>query len=812
MKRSTFFESRNFALVIALVVVGVFVLLAETTAIPERLELRVLGLHFRLKQVFGATSDQEGVTQIERNPRISDDIWLIGVDAATLSRLGSWPFPRYQHADFIDRFTRVQNPNARENAVFLDFFFIEPSSNAFNDVLLRDAMRENGRVFLETVLDFSPPNPRDAPELFDRHDRLFENAGRIRNVSGPWQQMPTFFGLQPPLQPLAEVAGGYGHANIWEDFDSVFRRQPLVAKSSELVQEYLFEELTPGFTVDEAAFERLVWFDRNGRDHTIATPLTDRTIAELATTLEQNAPRVELDNNNDGEIDGFTFVIRRYQESFIPSITLSLAANYFNKTLEDLEVAIGESIVIHEPEYFNSATGAWEPYRILVQPIQYEYDDEGNILLDADGNAVIERDAVYRTPGEIRIPIDEDGTMLINFMGRRSSPARGGYQTFPVRPYFGYAVGVPGPDPSQWPPTIAAGNKILMVGAFAQGLADDEKLTPYGLMYGVEVHANALNTIIMDNFIIYAPWWVDFAILLVLALVMALVSGRLSTVFALVGSVVMVVVYFFVTNALFEARNLLLNFSSPALAVLLTFVSIVVYRVMTEERDKRRIRDMFGKYVSPAVVTEILESPPELGGVDKDLTVLFSDIRGFTTLSEAMTPQELVNHLNLYLTAMTDIILEYRGTLDKYVGDEIMCFWGAPLPQEDHAILACRGALRQMERLEQLNSEWPAERRINIGIGINSGIMTVGNMGSMGRMNYTLMGDNVNLGARLEGTNKQYGTNVIISENTYGLVKDRVVARELDNIRVKGKNRPVVIYELIDVIDGDGGTSANGAA
>jgi adenylate cyclase len=136
------------------------------------------------------------------------------------------------------------------------------------------------------------------------------------------------------------------------------------------------------------------------------------------------------------------------------------------------------------------------------------------------------------------------------------------------------------------------------------------------------------------------------------------------------------------------------------------------------------------------------------------------------------------------------------------VGDEIMCFWGAPLPQEDHAILACKSAIRQMEKLHELNEGWPPEKRINIGIGLNSGIMTVGNMGSLGRMNYTLMGDNVNLGARLEGTNKQYGTNIIISEFTYGLVKDRVIAREMDNIRVKGKNKPVQIYELIDVPEG----------
>jgi adenylate cyclase len=254
----------------------------------------------------------------------------------------------------------------------------------------------------------------------------------------------------------------------------------------------------------------------------------------------------------------------------------------------------------------------------------------------------------------------------------------------------------------------------------------------------------------------------------------------------------------------FEFQNYILTFSAPAFGAFLAFLAVVAYRTVFEERDKRRIRDMFGKYVNPAVVDVLLDldSPPELGGVDKELTVFFSDIRGFTTLSESLSPQELVNHLNQYLTAMTDLIFEFNGTLDKYVGDEIMCFWGAPVPEADHALLACKCAIRQIQVLEQMNKDWPQSKRLSIGIGLNTGIMTVANMGSAGRMNYTLMGDNVNLGARLEGTNKQYYTTIIISEYTYAQVKDKVVARELDTIKVKGKNKPVLIYELIDVIEG----------
>jgi adenylate cyclase len=418
---------------------------------------------------------------------------------------------------------------------------------------------------------------------------------------------------------------------------------------------------------------------------------------------------------------------------------------------------------------------------------------------DKDGNLV--KEGKKRVLDKLDIPIDSQGAMLINFMGFPSSDSPDGQQTFPVRSYASYAEKAPGPNPDSWRRTMAVGNKILMVGAFSAGMAADQKTTPFGLMFGIEIHANALNTILMDNFLMAVPKWVDIAVLVLLVLIVAFMSSRLTALLSFFGTFFLEIAFFFATNAAFEYRTTLINFSSPALGMVFTFLAIVVYRAMTEERDKKAIRETFGKYLSSEVVDQLMEDPPELGGVDKDLTVLFSDIRSFTTLSETMSPQELVNHLNCYLTAMTDVIFEYGGYLDKYVGDEVMCFWGAPLPQQDHAIRACKCALRQMEKLRELNASWPENRRINIGIGVNSGIMTVGNMGSPSRMNYTLMGDNVNLGARLEGTNKEYGTNVIISEYTFGLVKDHFLVRELDNIRVKGKNKPVLIYELVDCLE-----------
>ena len=792
-------ETRYFGLIIGALIVGVFLMLMFFTAIPERLELKVLTVHFRLKNVFQGETIQEGVVFQEQNPGISPDIVIVGIDTNSLNRFGRWPWPRWRHADLVNSFTRIADQGNRERALFLDLFFIEPSENAFSDAVLIDAIRSSGRVFLETVLSNEFPPPGAETEFFARHDVLFESLGRIDKVQGSWWSMRTHFGIEPPLQPYAAAAGGYGHANFDQDWDSVFRRQPLVAKVSRLVDEIRLDELTQAYPVDMDNYERFAWMDTDGLYHHIDYPLTERTLEQLRRDMESRAPQAAVDTDRDGEADEFYYIVRKFRDQFIPSITLALALDYFNKDFDDLEVVLGKHIRIADPRHYNVTSGAWEDYRVPVR--LPEYDAEGNLVEEGE----------YRLVDEIVIPINEDGEMLINFMGIRSSASRDGYQTFPVRSFSAYASRVPGPDPYTWTrPTLALENKIVMVGPFSSGMAEDEKLTPYGLMYGVEMHANALNTIIMDRFLQYAPSWMDIGILVVLVLLTAFIAARLQTIWSFIITVVFIIVCFFAVTIIFDTGSFILNFSSPAIAMIVTFIGVVVYRVVTEERDKARIREMFGKYVSPGVVDQILADPPELGGEDKELTVMFSDIRGFTSLSEMMTPQELVNHLNSYLSAMSDIIVEeYQGTLDKYVGDEIMCFWGAPLPQPDHALLACKCALRQMDKLNELNSQWPEQVRLDIGIGVNTGIMTVGNMGSLRRMDYTLMGDSVNLGARLEGTNKSYVTpsaghfsKIIISEYTYGLVRDHVVVRELDNIRVKGKNRPVLIYELVDAVDG----------
>jgi len=244
-----------------------------------------------------------------------------------------------------------------------------------------------------------------------------------------------------------------------------------------------------------------------------------------------------------------------------------------------------------------------------------------------------------------------------------------------------------------------------------------------------------------------------------------------------------------------------MNLIYPVLTMTTIYLGITVYRYVTEEREKKKVRGAFQYYLTASVVNEILKDPSKLklGGDKKNLSVMFSDIRGFTSISEKLSPEELVRILNEYLTAMTDVVFKYDGLLDKYIGDAIMAVFGAPLDQPDHALRACRTGIEMMSELRRLREKWAAEGRpdINIGVGINTGDMVVGNMGSQMRFDYTVMGDSVNLASRLEGTNKEYGTNIIISEFTHEIIKDELFCRELDAVRVKGKKLPIRIFELL---------------
>lgn len=350
--------------------------------------------------------------------------------------------------------------------------------------------------------------------------------------------------------------------------------------------------------------------------------------------------------------------------------------------------------------------------------------------------------------------------------------------------------------------TGAFSNALVIIGQTASSTTD-LGTTPVGVNQPqVYMHANALNTILQQRFIRRAPRWLELFLIILLPVVFAYWARRLSPLRTIIAGLGGVVLFTAVNFLLFARLRYWLEFTGVAVGLLVTFLAITVIHYLQGDREKKFVKNAFQHYLSPEVINSLLKNPGELklGGERKVLTAFFTDVQGFSTISEGLSPEVLVELLNEYLTDMSNIIFEERGTVDKFEGDAIIAFFGAPVYFEQHPLHACRAALKMQRRLEEMRPVWAEQygHELYMRIGINTGPMVVGNMGSKSRFDYTMMGDSVNLAARLEGANKFYGSYTMISEFTREAVGDAMVVRELDLIRVVGKDRPVRVFELVD--------------
>ena len=389
--------------------------------------------------------------------------------------------------------------------------------------------------------------------------------------------------------------------------------------------------------------------------------------------------------------------------------------------------------------------------------------------------------------GERRIPTDESGRLLVNYPGRA--------KTFP---HFSASDILRGTVP---PGTFR--DRIVLVGAAAVGTYDI-KSTPVDPVYpGLEVHAAVIDNILRSDFLA-RPLWSDIYDLAAIALLPALVAlamRRIGVVRGLAFAVALGAAYVGVAIWMFAQLHVWLNLVYPVLAVALTFVALGTHYYVTEQRERQRIKATFKQYLTPDVMEEMLQDPDrlQLGGEEKALTVLFCDLEGFTEFAERSTPGELIGILGEYYNRMTEEVFAQRGTLIQYTGDELLALYGAPIEQADHAHRACATALALREARRALGDRWEAEGkpRLKARTGINSGPMLVGNLGSKYRFSYSALGDNVNLGSRLEGLNKIYGTEILLGENTARVVDADFRLREIDLVRVKGRREAVRIHELL---------------
>jgi adenylate cyclase len=400
----------------------------------------------------------------------------------------------------------------------------------------------------------------------------------------------------------------------------------------------------------------------------------------------------------------------------------------------------------------------------------------------------IESDGVQSVQmGDRLIPTDERGQLLVNYLG----PAN----TFP---YVSVTDILQGNVPDG-----TFKDRVVLVGATAIG-THDLRTTPFGPVYpGLEVHATVIDNIVTSSFMARPDWSkaYDIAAIVLLPALVGIALPRLSPLRGVLAFVVLFGAYILVTRTLFVSGGVWLNMVYPLLALSLNYTALTAFHYLTEQRERKRIKGTFRQYVAPLVVDEMLKKPGglKLGGEEKVLTVLFSDLEGFTSHSERYTPSEMVDMLAEYYNCVTEEVFRHQGTLKEYVGDELMAIFGAPLEHVDHAERACTTALAMRERRLALAAEWGPSGRptLHARTGINSGPMLVGNLGSRYRFAYGVLGDQVNLASRLEGLNKVYGTDILLGENTAKVVANRFFLREVDMVRVKGRKQAVTIYELI---------------
>jgi class 3 adenylate cyclase/CHASE2 domain-containing sensor protein len=737
-------KSRIFAFLIS-ILIFIFILLIYTQSIfLDGYENSSIDFKYYLRAPEQKSEKiKEGVNIVQKNPNARNDLIILGIDETTIrsfNGLGiNWPFTWDVHA----KFTKYVG-SGKPLAIFFDIMFLDHKGH---EKELAESFRKAGNVFIDYPFEITE-NEQKYADIQERMSFLNRNQfSRDPNDNFEmWIEEAV-----PPIPKLAEASEGVGFATVRADADYINRKMPLIIKYNDKREAIVNTIIDSVNSISGLSINRLdlkkniksrLGINSDQKNEIIKTVFRKFNIGQKVkfedfVTLEQ----VLTYANNE-------------MSSYYPGIDLLLVMKYYGITKNDIEIKVGKYIKLK--------------------------------------NLPADKMAKPNAAAEIIIPIDEQGFMDINFAG--------GFNSFNFYPYiYFYQDGVFNNESLK--------NKILLVAAFASsGIATDRHKSPYGDMYGIEHHAHTLNTILNQNFIIRFNLWQNMLILFGIAIIFGFFLPRLTIIKSIIMTVVVALAYFVISGVLFETKNIIFIFPTAFFQIGTTFALIIAYRVFTEQKEKKHIRQTFSKLVSKSIVDELLKDPAKLklGGEKKMVTVLFSDIRGFTTITEKMPSEALVSHLNDYLEAMTNIVMKYEGTLDKYVGDEIMAFWGAPVPQSDHALLACRAAVEMIDVLNNLNKVWAAQKPypkppLNIGIGLNTGDMHVALMGSSSRMDYTLIGDNVNLGARLEGTTKQYKTNIIISEFTYEFVKDKVITRELDLVRVKGKERPVKIYELIDI-------------
>lgn len=425
------------------------------------------------------------------------------------------------------------------------------------------------------------------------------------------------------------------------------------------------------------------------------------------------------------------------------------------------------------------------------------YPTFGAALAFAAAQVDLQKITVEETPlgllvraGQLEIPLDREGYLQVDYAGSNDLFKQISFQE--VLDAF----------VKQDKSTLSMFNgAIVIIGPTARSIGDHNATPLAEISPNCFVHANVYDQIMMGRYITQVPFAAQLTLVVIMALIVSIAAILLKLRWSVPIGALLIAGYLWFAFTAFENTGETYTLIEPLFALFFCYASAMSYTAATEGRQKAQIKGLFERYVDKAVVRQIIDNPSlvKLGGEEREISTMFADIEGFTSMAEKMGPQNTVSMLNSYLTEMSNVIIQEYGTIDKYIGDSIMAFWGAPLDDPDHAYHACKAALDMQRKLLALHTKWIHYGRpvVNQRIGINTGKAVVGNMGAEARLNYTAVGDAVNLASRLEGVNKEYGTRLLMSEHTYRKVHDRILSREMDLVVVVGKTEPIRIYELI---------------
>jgi adenylate cyclase len=734
---------------------------------------------------------------------------LIALDDASLREIGRWPWSR----DLVSEMTQKLIDNGVRSVGF-DVIFSEPekgfleADTNFSKMIEKNQDKVILGTFSENLYAYKPYQDLCVAEAFLKNggDQLakinpkfaIDEAGNAFDDLN-WAPLFGLFFDNVQQQIEEEILKAHGKKSVAEL--SAFQQNNLSSQKSQALFDYCKTWLT----------EKDVFLDMD----------TLKKIEPLYLQLIK-------DNKELGSLT-FTAFIKKIKDSYkhhpIPQYgewtpNVPVIQKPANFTASFIAKPDADGYVRRYPMYYRSGNKLGSSFIPSLTLQSYllsgPYRAEVKMGISSSGEKKIDEFNIYNTETTpetkvVTLPVDKYGEILINFYGRQMSlPYVSAKELFNDKPTIRVQRGVKTAEGKQiqilekeFDKKTFFKDRSVLVGATAVGVYDLRN-TPIDTNYpGPELHLTMLANLLDKNFLTSwsketsaMPW-----ILLVLGLALTAAWAYVDSLVSFAIFIGVMIAVFGLDLWIFLSRKMMVHTFIPFLLIITCFFSIQIYRYFTEEKKKRELKSTFSKYVSPAVVDELLKDVEnlKLGGRKEHMTVFFSDVRGFTTISEKLAPEELSRVLNLYLTPMTELIFKNNGTLDKYIGDAIMAFFGAPIKHLNHAKDACRCALQNLEKLKELQKEFEAQGLpyIDIGIGINTGPMSVGNMGSNIVQNYTVMGDSVNLAARLEGINKEYGTRIIISQFTYEEVKASFTVREVDRVRVKGKYEPVRIFELI---------------